>query len=1337
MKDVRLVHRVTTLNELSSDHLPVLLQLGDVSDVRVPVERSTVSWPAFTDHMHHNMGQIRPIHNAQELDEAVERLTVAIEDSLRYATNTIPVKDRRWALPARIRELMREGDRVRRTYQRNWDPDLKRRYNRLRDEVRRELAEFRYASFDAKLDALNTEADHSCWKMVKVLKGNTSRMPPIHGETGMAFTLEEKAEAHADTFERQCSPLCDDDEDEDFIDRVERVVSRRLAVEDDRHIEHASPTEVKEAIARCKSNKASGPDGIGNAALKALPLKAVVSLTGIINATLRLRHFPTKWKSADVVVLPKPSANPTFPQNYRPISLLSCLGKVCERVVQTRLQISVQDLNLIQDEQFGFRPKHSTVHQVLRLVEHITDGFNRNQSTCAVFFDVAKAFDKVWHEGLLFKMLEAGVPLALVQLIASYLDGRKARIKLKGPMKRVREEIPGTSRGPSCSPFTALWLVGDRPIPSAPFLALRTLLELANKYENYYPRAAAVLRNHVYVDDIVAGAQSINEALKVQHELIDLLGRGSFELRKWASNCKEILCSVSNTDLSMPISLDYDDTHCVKVLGLQWNPTSDQLQYSFSSRLAPCTKRSILSEIARIYDPLGFLTPCTLKAKIYMQQLWQLKISWDETPPLHVTENWKTFKNNLPVLSEWSLPRLMIPIKTQSVQLHLFCDASQQGYCTVAYLRSKTDTSITTSFICAKARVAPLKTISIPRLELCGAVLLADMLQNIKETLSPLIDFKSITAWSDSQVTLAWIASTPSRWKVFVANRVSHINNILPSTSWRYIPSSSNPADCGSRGMFPDQLIATELWWKGPSWLNKSPEYWPSINKIPETEDIIREQQQKFVQTTEIKTNIIDIVLNKFSSLSKIQRILAYIQRFLNLCQRQKGCSGINLSLFEVQQALTTMLRHVQNQHFSSLFISIKNNQLPPKPLRKLAPFIDREGLIRVGGRLKYAVIPFDHKHPVLLPKTNRVSELLVEELHKKHLHVGQKTLQSLVMRQYWILGSRSLVHRVVSRCIRCVKCKPRSYAPLMADLPAFRVAEAKAFSRVAVDFAGPLYTTISRCRGAKCIKSYISVFVCTSTKAIHLELVSDLSTEAFIAALRRFTSRRGQCTLILSDQGTNFVGTYNRLQEMAKISGQRLEHTWQFHPPGAPHFNGLAEAGVKSVKSHLIRVIEDQKLTLEEIYTVLTQIEAILNSRPLSAITKDPNDLQPLTPAHFLLLEPQNTSVLDLDCTQLPLNRLDRWKLLQRMVQDFWKRWHVEYLHSLQQRRKWNTPDSSPSVGDLVAIKNELRPPLQWEMGRIETLHPGVDGVIRVATVKTTHGHVIRPLVKICPLPT
>ncbi|XP_071056073.1 uncharacterized protein [Onthophagus taurus] len=875
-------------------------------------------------------------------------------------------------------------------------------------------------------------------------------------------------------------------------------------------------------------------------------------------------------------------------------------------------------------------------------------------------------------------------------------------------------------------------------VASAPFLALRTLVELSNIYCDQFPRASTVLKNNIYVDDIVTGAQSVQETLELQRELIDLLNRGGFKLRKWASNCTHVLQEVSETDLQRPISMDYDEISYIKVLGLQWDPTTDDFKFSYCPRNSLSTKRSILSEIARVYDPLGFLTPCTLKAKQFIQQLWQLKIEWDESPPGHISKNWEIFKKGLIFISDLRIPRLMIPSDTKSVQLHLFCDASQSGYCAVAYLRCEShNQSINTSFLCGKSRVAPLKTISIPRLELCGAVLLVDLLKTIKDMLSTTIIFDVIYAWSDSKVTLAWISSLPTRWKIFVANRVSYIQEILPSDYWRYIPSSDNPADCGSRGLFPDQLIAHDLWWRGPSWLCHPPEYWPSIKSIPcESTEVINEQKSNIITTIETKLTFIDTLLMRFSSLSKIQRIMAYIQRFIIHCRKQNRYFTIQLSPFELQQSLSSIVRYVQHQHFSQLFTTINENKIPDKSFRKLAPFLDRDGLIRVGGRIKFAMIPFDHKHPLLLPKNSRVSELIVEHIHEKYLHPGQRSLQALVMRQYWIIASRSVIHRVVSRCIRCFRCKPRSYAPRMADLPQFRVTEVKAFSRVAVDFAGPIYTTISRTRGARFVKSYICVFVCTSTKAIHLELVSDLSTEAFIAALRRFTSRRGRCTLILSDQGTNFVGAYNKLREMAEVSGQKLELTWQFHPPGAPHFNGLAEAGVRSVKSHLIKVIGDQKLTFEEVYTILTQIEAVLNSRPLSAMTEDPNDLQPLTPAHFLCLEPLNASVVDPDVTQVPINRLDRWKLIQKMVQDFWKRWHVEYLYSLQQRGKWNASSPTPSIGDLVLIRNEQRPPLQWETGRIEEVHPGIDGVIRVITIKTKNGRLTRPTTKICTLP-
>ncbi|XP_071057617.1 uncharacterized protein [Onthophagus taurus] len=204
----------------------------------------------------------------------------------------------------------------------------------------------------------------------------------------------------------------------------------------------------------------------------------------------------------------------------------------------------------------------------------------------------------------------------------------------------------------------------------------------------------------------------------------------------------------------------------------------------------------------------------------------------------------------------------------------------------------------------------------------------------------------------------------------------------------------------------------------------------------------------------------------------------------------------------------------------------------------------------------------------------------------------------------------------------------------------------------------------------------------------------------------------------------------------MAEIVGVKLGLEWKFNPPGAPHFNGLAESNVKSVKTHLIKVIGSQVLSFEEMYTVLTQIEAVLNSRPLTPVSSDPNDLQALTPGHFLHLEPLNSCIVDPDLSTVPCSRLDRWQLLQKTVQDFWKRWKHDYLHTLQQRTKWTESSSNPVVGDMVLIKNENRPSFQWDLGRIEEIHPGKDGVVRVVTLKTCTGRLTRPVVKICPLP-
>lgn len=304
-----------------------------------------------------------------------------------------------------------------------------------------------------------------------------------------------------------------------------------------------------------------------------------------------------------------------------------------------------------------------------------------------------------------------------------------------------------------------------------------------------------------------------------------------------------------------------------------------------------------------------------------------------------------------------------------------------------------------------------------------------------------------------------------------------------------------------------------------------------------------------------------------------------------------------------------------------------------------------------------------------------------------------------------------------------------------MADLPLERVRQAKPFSVTGVDYAGPFLVSSRRARGITPSKFYVCLFVCFAIKAIHLELAFNLSTESFLAALRRFIARRGRCSQLYSDCGTNFVGANKELIRHMQTAAEQEKIIWSFNPPSAPHFGGLWESGVKAMKTHLKRVIGDQILTNEEFNTLLAQVKAVLNSRPLCPLSSDTNDLGVLSPGHFLTLEPL-VSAPHVDLELVPINRLSRWQMVQHMHQSFWKRWHEEYLHRLQQRPKWLDPAKPIQEGSLVLLKDENAPPLQWKRGRVTQVHPGRDGVPRVATVRTSGSSLTRSLVKLCHLP-
>ncbi|XP_073827784.1 uncharacterized protein [Musca autumnalis] len=354
--------------------------------------------------------------------------------------------------------------------------------------------------------------------------------------------------------------------------------------------------------------------------------------------------------------------------------------------------------------------------------------------------------------------------------------------------------------------------------------------------------------------------------------------------------------------------------------------------------------------------------------------------------------------------------------------------------------------------------------------------------------------------------------------------------------------------------------------------------------------------------------------------------------------------------------------------------------------------------------------------------------------------------MQAYVTRRFWILSARNLAKKVQRQCLTCFKYKATSLQQIMGNLPSVRLQPTRPFKHSGVDYAGPITIKQSTAKNSVTTKGYICLFICMVTKALHLEAVTSLSTDAFIAAFRRFTSRRGLCSNLYSGCGTNFIGSNKELKILQRRSTESLPEdlatlladngtTWHFIPPASPNFGGLWEAGVKSTKHHLKRIMGNRILTYEELATLLAQIEGCLNSRPLCPMSSDPSDCEALTPSHFLVGEPI-LSVPDENLLDCSIDRLSRWKVVQLLKQQFWKRWSSEYVNRLQSRPKWLKPQKNIEVGDLVLIFDERLPPGQWPLARITEVHPGADGRVRVVSLKSNGKLYKRPVSKVALLP-
>lgn len=878
---------------------------------------------------------------------------------------------------------------------------------------------------------------------------------------------------------------------------------------------------------------------------------------------------------------------------------------------------------------------------------------------------------------------------------------------------------------------------------AAPFLAIRALYQLAIDEEAEYPLAAELVKKMFYVDNVFFGGNNLVEVRDLQRELISLLQRGGFHLHKWAASDERLLDSIPEEDRDKLVKIEESSANeVIKTLGLMWDPVGDDFLFRAQSDCnnpAP-TKRQVLSVIARLFDPLGLLSPVIVLAKVLMQKLWKNKMDWDDRLDEELLDDWIYFLNALPLAEDFRVPRRVISEEAARIEIHRFADASNTAYGACVYLRSvHSDGTASSSLVTSKSKVCSITPMSIPRKELMAALLLHRLVKKVVDAME--LEHVPVTLWSDSQVVIAWLNKPLDCLQVFVRNRVAEITSESEHV-WKYVRSADNPADIVSRGMPAKALATSNLWWNGPFFLCSAAydEVVPAALKDGEIPEL------KPAVSVNVATVYEELpILTKFESFRKTQRIIAYVLRFIKNCRKiGERSTATTPTISELKEVNKRIIQAIQRSKLQDEIDRLQAGE-PCKRIGNLNPFLD-DGLLRVGGRIRHSKLAYEVKHQWIVPDKHPVTRRLIAAVHRENLHAGPSSVITALRERYWILNARSTVRKVTRSCITCFKSSPKLAEQFMGDLPSYRIIAAPTFLKVGVDFAGPIYIK-QTARKAAPVKGYICVFVCMVSKAMHLEVVENLSTEAFLAALQRFVSRRGVPEEVYSDNGTNFIGARSELRELYELFKSDLtngklsqfcqvkEIKWTTIPPNAPHFGGLWEAGVKSVKSVLKKVYQSASLTIMEFATLLCQIEAILNSRPLFAHSSDPNDPTVLTPGHLMINRPL-TAIPEPCLDDIPINRLSKWQHIQLLRQHFWQRWSKEYLIELQNRSKWTKKHLNVVPNMIVLLKEDNVPPQQWKMGRIVKTYPGPDDLTRVVDVRVGNSVFKRPIHKLAPLP-
>lgn len=880
--------------------------------------------------------------------------------------------------------------------------------------------------------------------------------------------------------------------------------------------------------------------------------------------------------------------------------------------------------------------------------------------------------------------------------------------------------------GATCSPSTAQYVKNTH----------------ARKYQSTHPRAVEGIIKRHYVDDYIDSFSTESECIEVTKDIIKIHASGGFELRNFLSNSINVIEALTQEPIQTE-KLLVDEDNGSKVLGMLWNTTSDTLKFMVNvKRVDPSvlsgekipTKRIVLRYLMMVFDPLGLLGFFIVLGKLILKDIWRSGVGWDEPIQSNEIRKWSSWIRALPIIETVNLPRCYFYSSTADrYELHTFVDASEEAAAAVVYLVQFCNNHQTVAFITSKTKIAPMKIISIPRLELQAAVMGARLASAVEQHHTIKIDKRVF--WTDSQNVLCWIRS-PRRFKQFVAYRIGEILETTNTHEWRWVPTSLNIADSATKWKSSEIFRIPERWFVGPKFLWTPSHEWPTQNIITSEPNIDELEIRCHTTQHEISHNRNNLLpdMERFSKYKRLINTIAYVLRFFH---RKKVHESITVD--EIEEARLYAIRGVQQQVYYTELRQLELKMPLPSSsaLRKLSPFIDPSLVLRINSRIRdVEYLCYDERYPIILPPKHRFTQLLVASVHEQYYHHNHSTVMNELQRLYKIPQLRRLLKTVRARCMRCrIDCAKPLY-PEMSPLPRARVAAyLRPFTFTGVDYFGPFVVK----HGRKQEKKWGAIFTCLTTRAIHIELASSLSTDAFIMLLRCFICRRGQPKEMFSDNGTNFRGADAELRRILqdnirkRVQDDFADIKWNFNPPATPHMGGAWERLIRSIKIGLRHALPDRTPSEDLLRSCLIEIESIINSRPLTYVETTDDNLEALTPNHFLLGSSSGVKHISIFSDDVMCLRAE-WRKQQRVTQVFWQRWVAEYLPTISQRTQWHDKIEPLKVGDVVAIVSP-ETPYQWKLGRIESVMISKDGNVRQAQVRTSTGILTRPASKLAIL--